>query len=360
MFKPVFKTIKTAKFQLTIIIITILYIVGLLLWQNVTIFYAEKIFTINKIEKSVRRLANNVSVGLHINNFPNFSFNENKFIMDAFVWFKFEVGTESLDTIENFTFRNSNLQDLGILFKSKPMIKLIDNDVVVTYHVQVEFKSPLEQKYFPIADHRLNIILENRSVTPNEVVFSSSLENFVLSEDIFVSTWKPVQKMIQSGYLSSALSEEDPTISVNYPCVVFTIEFENISNRNLVTLYFPMFVVFFIGLLSLIIEMTDTFRLGLIATSLPILVLFRTAIEAMSPVVGSITKVDFVFFLLVFLSLLIILFQAYVVIHVKKIKTYSKEIQERKIAQLENLNNLFFVIIISLLVLLLTYNYFMV
>jgi len=360
MFKPVFKTIKTAKFQLAIIIITIIYIVALLLWQNISTFYAEKIFTINKVEKKVKRLANNVSVGLHVNNFPTFSFNENEFIMDAFVWFKFEVGTESLYTIENFTFRNSNLQDLGILYKSKPMIKLINDHVIVTYHVQVEFKSPLEQKYFPIADHRLNIILENRSITPNEAIFNCPLENFVLSEDIFVSTWKPVQKMVQSGYLTSALNEKDPSIAVSYPCVVFTIDFENISNRNLITLYFPMFVVFFIGLLSLIIEMTDTFRLGLIATSLPILVLFRTAIEAISPVVGSITKVDFVFFLLVFLSLLIILFQAYVVIRVKKIKDYEDKTQERKIAQLENLNNIFFILIISLLLLLLTYDHFMI
>lgn len=355
---PFFKTMKTAKFQLTVLILAIFYIVGILLWQNLSTFYAEKIFTINKIDKSVKRLASSVSVGLHINNFPTFDFNKNKFIMDAFVSFKFEVGTESLDTIARFTFRNSNLQDLGILYKSEPMIKLVGDDVLVTYHVQVEFKAPLEQKYFPIGDHRLNIILENRSITPNEVVFNSSLDDFVLSENLFVSTWMPVQKMVQSGYLISKLNEKDATLNIKYPALVFTIDFENISNRNLFTLYFPMFVVFLISLLSLIIDLRDISRLALVAASLPILVLFRTAIEAISPVVGRITKVDYMYFLLVFLSLLILLFQSFIVINVKKIKKLDEEIQKRKFAKMENLNNIFFIIIILLLVILITYDAF--
>lgn len=349
---------KTAKFQLSFLILSIFYIVGVLLWQNMSTFYAEKIFTINKVEKSVKKLANNVSVGLHINNFPTFDFNKNQFIMDAFVSFKFEIGTESLDTVSNFTFRNSNLQNLGILYKSEPMIKLIGDDVLVTYHVQVEFKSPLEQKYFPIGDHRLNIILENRSITPNEIAFNSSLDDFVLSKDLFVSTWMPTQKMVQSGYMSSKLNEKDPTLNVKYPAVVFTIDFENISNRNLFTLYFPMFVIFLICLLSLIINLNDLTRLALVAASLPILVLFRTAIDAISPVVGRVTKVDYVYFLLVFLSLLILLFQAFVVIKVRKIKNFSEEIQKRKLNQMENLNNIFFIIIIVFLIILISYDAF--
>ncbi|MFH1644141.1 MAG: hypothetical protein ABIA74_03110 [bacterium] len=353
-----FKLMKTAKFQLTAIIIAIFYVVGLLLWQNFSTFYAEEIFTLNKVEKATKKLANNVTVGLYINNFPSFDFDKNQFIMDAFLSFRFEVGTESIDTISKFSFRNTNLQNLGVLYQSEPMIKLIGDDVMISYHIQVEFKAPLEQKYFPIGDHRLNIILENRSTSPNELIFNSSLDDFVLSKDLFVSIWQPKQKMVQSGYLISKLNEKDPSLNIKYPAVVFTIDFENISNRNLYTLYFPMFVIFLIGLLSLTIEIAEISRLALVAASLPILVLFRTAIDAISPEVGKITKVDFVYFLLVFLSLLILLFQAFITLNLKKIKKLDEETQKRKITRMENLNNLFFIIIILLLVAAITYDTF--
>ncbi len=354
--KPFFKFIKTAKFQLTVIIIIIFYIISLLLWQNEKAFYAEKIFTINKLDENIKQISNPIKVGLSINNFPTFSFQENKFIMDAFVWFRYEIGTESLDTISDFTFKNTTKPDGGILHKSKPMVKLEGDEVVVTYHIQIEFKAPLVNKYFPIGDHRLNFILENRSVTPRELYFECDLENFVLSDNLFVSTWKPVQKMVQTGFWSAKLTEKKPPETIIYPCVVFTIDFENVSNRNLITLYFPMFVVFFIGLLSLIIDIKDTFRLGLIATSAPILVLFRMAIESLSPQVGAITKVDFIYFLLVSLSLAILLFQAYVIIKGRRIKKYNKEKQEKALTRLENLNNIFFILILLLLVILLTYD----
>ena len=347
-----FKIIKTEKFQLLTILLVIFYAVAVLIWEHRSDNYAEKIYPILKVKEEVKQLASNISVGLHVNTFPKFSFDRNEFTMDAFIWFRFPVGTESLHTIERFDFQNGEIK-----YKSSPMIKLIGDDVVVTYQVKVEFKAFLNYKDFPLGDHRLNIVLDNRSVTPNELCFNCELANFILSEDILVATWCPVKKMIQAGYLKSALKEKDPEMEISYPCAVFTIDFENRTLRNLMTLYFPMYVIFFICLFSLMIEISEYLtRMTLIAAAMPILVLFRTVILQLSPPMGETTKADFVYFLLVFLSLLILLFQAHVVLVMKKIKQYTQEAQEKRKDLLVKTNNVIFLIIIILLVTLVTYN----
>ena len=99
-----------------------------------------------------------------------------------------------------------------------------------------------------------------------------------------------------------------------------------------------------------------TFRLELIGTSMPILVLYRIVIDALSPIVGKTTKVDFAFFLLVFLSLAILLFQAYVVLVMRKVVTLPEEGQTKRIARLDTVNSLVFVAIMITLVTLMTYN----
>lgn len=354
MAKTFFNFVKTAKFQLTCILFLMVYVIGILTWEHKREVYGEKIYPILKVQDQVKQLAYKVNVGLHINNFPIFSFNSNEFTMDAFVWFKYPVGTESLSTIEKFDFQNGK-----IIHKSKPIIKLIDDDVVVGYQIIVEFKAYLDYKNFPLGDHRLNIILDNRTVTPNELVFTCELNNFVLSDDILVSSWIPTKKIVQSGYVKSALKENDSTMQISYPCVVFTIDFNNNTIRNLMTLYFPMFVVFFICLFSLMIDLKEYLtRLTIISTAMPILVLFRTVIVQLSPTIGGLTKVDFCYFLLVFSSLLILLFQAYLLLAMKKIVHYNEETRDRKIFGLEKYNNLVFILILVLLIAFLTYDAF--
>jgi hypothetical protein len=354
-----FKTIKSAQFQLTCLLITMIFVISLLIVEHQSENYAEEIFPIQKVPDSVKNLASNVSVGLSINNFPTFSFQSNNFTMDAFIWFRFPVGTESIHTIEKFDFQNGDIkvQDGKIIYLSQPMIKLIEDDVIVSYQVKVDFKSYLNYKHFPLDDHRLNIILRNKSVTPHEMCFNSDLNSLVFSENILVTSWRPAKKTVQTGYMSTSLKTKAPQMETNYPCAVFTIDFENVSIRNLITLYFPMYVIFFIAIFSLMIDISEYLqRMGLIASAMPMLVLFRMVIVQLSPSTGSTTKVDFVYFLLVFLSLLILLYQAYLVIVMKRITRYNEETQKRKLSQLEKASNLIFIGIIALLILILIYN----
>jgi len=343
--------LKSPRFQIISVLVTLLYITAVHIWQYEHSFYSEQPRRILPVDSFTKQLSSNISVGLHVNNFPLFSFSKNDFIMDATIWFQFPVGTESLKVIDRFGFENGE-----ILQKSKPIVKLFDRIVVVSYQVKVQFKADLDYHHFPVGDHRLTIVLHNKTVTPNELVFETKESDFELSDDIFVSTWLPVKKEVQAGYARSVLNKSRENMHVSYPLVVFTISFQNHSVRDLITLYFPLFVIFFIGFFSLLVDLRETHRLLLIASSMPLLVLYQIVINNISPPSSGITKVDFIYFLLVFLSLIILLFQAYVVLRMRRIHPLPKEEQEKTVSRLSTLNSLIFIFIIILLLAAITYN----
>jgi hypothetical protein len=79
-------------------------------------------------------------------------------------------------------------------------------------------------------------------------------------------------------------------------------------------------------------------------------------IVQLSPVVGESTKVDFAYFLLVFLSMIILIFQAFVVIEMRDINSYTEERKTKIITRLQHINDVVFLGTIILLLVLITYN----
>jgi|SaaInlLV_10m_DNA_2_1039722.scaffolds.fasta_scaffold19496_2 hypothetical protein len=347
--KAFFSKVKTTTFQQTIICIAAFYVVFLLGWQYTQNYYAEDDFKVLKVEKSVKRLASNINVGLHINNFSEFSFYKNKFVMDSIVWFQFETGTESLDDIKKFSFKSGEF-----VYKSDPKIKLIKDYTIVSFHVVVKFFTFLNFKHFPVSDHRLNIVLENRRMTANEMVFESDKESFTLSDNLMITNWSPVETRVSSGYLSADINSKHESVGLGYPSTAFTIDFKNVMLRDFIVLYIPLFLLFFIGFMSLVMTY-DKERLMLIATSMPILVLYSLALDGMSPDFSGITKVDKTYFLLIFLSIVILALQSYVNLKIKQSKIDSTKNEKTLIKKLNKTNNIVMVAVLFALILGMSY-----
>lgn len=352
--KSFFEKIKTIKFQLIAIACTSFYIIGLFIIQDRTFKATEKEPIIIEPTSAMKNLATKVTTGLHINSFPKFDFNKNSFSLDAILWFRFPVGTESLQTIENFSLYNN--VETTWSYKSAPIIKLIDGDVLISFHIEMEFKATLSHELFPIGDHRLYIMFQNRSVTPYEIVFESSPENFTLSKDLLINSWAVYKTFSKTGYIRAPLTLNDPSLDVTYPCTVFAIDFQNIGIGDVMSLYFPMFVLFLIILFSLTINIVDITRLNLVAASVPILVLFRLVILTDAPVTGYATQIDYVYYLLVFISLLILFFQTYVTLSTKHIAELAEREKDALINRLEKFNSFVILISLALLIIPLTYN----
>ncbi len=362
--KRVFKSIQTTKFQNYLIFFTIFYIASMLFVQYKQSYFAEKNFIVPKITKKEARLASIVKTGLQINNFSKFSFYNNFFRMDALVWFEFPIGTESIDTIDNFSFRNGRIRQ-----KSKPAIQISDNSVIVSYQVTVDFSTKLNYKYFPSSDHKLTIIIENKSVTPNELYFSSTNKNLNLSGYTATGSWIPINNYVDAGYIEARATytrahEKQQIAKLKtktvFPCVVYTIDFKNEDLRRFIILYLPLILLFLLIFSSLLTMIDDiALRLGIVTGVVPILALHSLVIEKISPISGLITKVDIIFFSIITLSLLILLFQSYTGLTLKEL-IEKKQIEkfERKKVILEKFNDIFVFLVLICLLIAITYTTF--
>ena len=354
-----FTTFRLTKIQLSSILITIIYLTGLIFFQDRRFIAADKAPKIYIVDEKVKRLASVVHVGIHVNSFPVFSFDQGLFTIDATVWFRYPSATEALDTLDQFTLYNSLLQQNGkMLYRSDPIIKLIGDEVLVCYHVQTSFKLMLNHKYFPIGDHTLHLLLQNKSATARELCFVSDTQSFSLSENVSINEWKLKDTQVKAGYVKSELYIKDPAAEISYPAALFSIDFENVGFRYAGALYLPMLIIFLIGLLSLLLGIDDPSRLSLITGAVPSLVLFRLVINAASPVVGYATHVDLIFYMFVILLLIVLMFQVYVVLTINRTKALAKEIYNAVVGRLQLASDLVFSTVLFMLMILVTYSFY--
>lgn len=347
--KTFFTIIQSTQFQMISILLTSLYLTSLIAIQYKRLTFPEKIPTLEVVDSSIKQLATPVTVGLHINSFPEFSINTGQFLMDAIIWFNFEKASESIETISKFTIKNSLLLGSFITFKSDPIIKILDNDVLVSYHVLIKFMADLNFKKFPLEDHRINIILENKSVTAHELTFISNPDNISIAKKILVDTWKPQAKHVTTGYIKTKVNTNGEETFITYPSVAFSIDFESIGARTPIALYFPLFISFLIVLISLLLKISSETRLGLAASGVPALVLFRLVIESASPIVGYSTHIDKTYYLIAFLSLLILFFQAYMTLILHRHYDEKKEAPAHIISSFESASAYMFIAMLSAL-----------
>lgn len=351
--------LKSAHGRLAVITCTLLYVIIFLLWQAHHSPSHDPLPHIYTLDKTALNKASQVEVGMHINNFPEASFKDGQFTVDAIVWFKFQVGTETLDTISKFTLYNSFEMTSGaMIYLSAPIIKLIDNFVIVSYHMQSRFNAQFNYKNFPMSDQRLAIIIQNKQMTPYELSFVTNNDNFSINQQELFTSWNPIKLETYSGYFKSALKKNEPAMEISYPVAVFTIDFENIGFRSFASLYLPLLLLFFIVLLCLLLDVSDSNRLVYMATAVPILVLYRLAIDAVSPNVGYNTHIDYMFYTLIMLSILVLLFQTYVSLELDVFKTASEKVQHAENKRLDYRNDVFLIIVLLILIIATMYGYF--
>ena len=340
----IFEFLRKPAFQFSLVTLTILYVVGILWWQYHVKTFPEPLQKPVVVTEAIKSFSSNVQTGVFIQNFPTFDFYKNSFIVDAVVWFKFPLGTESLDTIGRFSFKDGR-----ILSQSKPIITQSGNMVTARYQVLADIKTYLDYRNFPFSGHRLHIVLENRSVSPRELTFEIEKNDFGISDQIAMPSWRVSKMYVNSGYIYALVDPDDKTMGVSYPAVVFAIDFANNSIRTIVALFLPMFLIFLLGLVTFVTAVFDKYKMQLSALSMPSLVLFRLVVEAQSPSRVRFTQADSIYFLLVALSLLTLLFNTYVLIRTKRIEKLTKKERERAEYPLTFMNNVLFLIVVVIL-----------
>lgn len=359
MIKTAGNIFQNPKIQCLALLVSIGFIGAIFVASYSKRIFKENIVILEKPSDVAKALAKEIEVGVHFNGFPAFSIKDAKFTFDGMIWFKFNQGTEGIETLESFSIKNMvHKKDSEVFYKSKPIIKLIDDKVLIVYHVQITFTTEIIYKKFPIGDHRINLIIENRAATARELLFSTKPENVTFNDDLMVDNWRPIKAHTSSGVMSTAIGSGDKATSITYPAVSATIDLENMGIRSLFSLYFPLFILFFIGLLSLSVGIFNSNRISIIGASFPTLVLFRLVIDAVSPDIGYATHIDFIYYVLVGLSFIILCFQTYLVFFVDKNLDYAETVGARIKNRLETINGLIFILTLVALLVIMVFDYF--
>jgi hypothetical protein len=213
---------------------------------------------------------------------------------------------------------------------------------LVSYHVQTKFTGEFQYRDFPLSDHTLHLIIQNRSVVPEEICFHAKKENLSFSQRTFHS-WSVKNVTATTGFMGTMLQTDNPNFNMTYPVAIFSIDFNEDGLNNLFSLYFPLFILFFIALFSLFFEIDDTQRIANIISLVPALVLFKLVINSVAPDISYITHIDLLFYALVGLSLCIMLFQMYAMLVLQQIKTLSSDAQVALKNSLRNKNDILFI-----------------
>ena len=175
----------------------------------------------------------------------------NKFTIDAIIWFEFDPALVSLETVEKFSFDKGD-----IIKKTTSDTKVIEGKFFAQFNITVRFTTNLLFEMFPLDDHRLYLILTNKFVTPSEVVYQAFISGFTLSEDMFVAGWQSVDHNVFTGYSEARLDESDAKKVVLNPKVVFSIDFKRFGTQRIFLIFLPIFLMFFIGILSFAFDPT--------------------------------------------------------------------------------------------------------
>jgi hypothetical protein len=220
-----------------------------------------------------------VVVGLYITDFPEFNVIKNSFIFDGVIWFEFDPALVSIEAISKFSFEKGEM-----LERSAPDSKSMDGKLFLQYHIRVRFSTNLNFAFFPFDDHRIYIALINRFVSPVEMIYDADLSNFSVAKTVFTAGWLPVDYAVTAGYAHANLNEFDQRKKINYPKVVFSIDFQREGIQGILLIILPLILICFIGLYAFALDPKHnaSLMLSLASGSIASMIAYRFVIQQIS------------------------------------------------------------------------------
>lgn len=234
---------------------------------------------------------NTINVSFGIFDFIRFDTRENKFIFDGVLRFD-APALVSQEMIEGFSFERGEIKSKTIIEKT-----MQNNRAIYHYQVRVDINIPLNYAWYPFDDHALYITLINRKLSTSNYVFSIEKEQFSVIADAATSEWVLHDTTVQAGgvqWLTTKHYEEKDKIS---PAIVFGIEYLRVGYTGLLSILFPLLILFYISLFIFAIDGRATYEAVAQSSLANIagLIAYRFVIDTVSPVTSYLKLSDYVF-----------------------------------------------------------------
>lgn len=310
-------------FQIILICITSV-ILTLMLYHRLSIFKARdpmpKYHVINpKSFREFGSFANEMNVGLFIDEYENFNLSDNTFLFTGEIWFLFDPGIISLETLEKFSFAFGQ-----ILSRSEARTSLVNDKLFVRYNIRVQHSSTLDLTDFPLDNHHIFIQFQNQYISPSEILFVTNYRDFTAQSNSSIFGWDQRDLFLETGYQEDVLDPFDNKKTAFYPIVLFYIEYKRSSIQQIITIFLPLLLIFYVILFSFTIRETST-SISLSAGSVTGILAYRFVIANISPKVGYFMLSDYLFFLFLAVSTFIFLMNISD-IYYHKLRLFAKKI----------------------------------
>jgi len=301
---PFFSTIVRPSYQITILLVTTILTCIIGYYGQADLRDLEPIpqlisITPNKLQE-LGGGATPVKVGLHISDWVEFDVSRNSFVFDGFVWFEFDPALVSLDMISKFSFNKGS-----IVQRNEPKTRLNGKNIFALYSVRTRLAFDLTYQLFPFDNHTLHIELVNKYVSPGELIFVALRSGFIMSEGAYSFGWQEAAHFVNTGYEEGYLDEEDTSRVIRNPKAIFSIVIHRSGIRYILLVILPLFLIFFIGLLSFGFFDARTIA-SLAPASVASIIGYRFVMQGLSPNVGYFMLADHIFMLFLIFACIVL------------------------------------------------------
>ncbi|MFH1126773.1 MAG: hypothetical protein ABIG84_05440 [archaeon] len=235
----------------------------------------------------------NINVGLYLLNLGKFDIATGSFTADFYLSLKCDNVCPSQD----FEFMNG---------RASSFEKIIDEPNEKFYRVQANLVSPIDLKKYPFDKQKLEIVIEDKRKTTDELNYIADLEASGIDQSIIFIGWNMDNWDVYTREHNYEIYGE------TYSQYVFELPISRIVINAIFKTFLPIIFIIFIMLSSFVLDPDKiTTRLTMVGSALVASVMYHVSLGNQIPPVGYLTFIDKFMVLSYFVILLSFVFNVF-------------------------------------------------
>src|SRR3990167_2701373 len=284
--------------KLFLAVLIILILAPIILADNLTnniIVLSKTEAGTNETENQTTNLnsENQIKVGVYILNLGKFDVSTGAFTVDFYLSLK----CESVCPKQDFEFMNGRASSVD---------KIIDAPSEKFYRIQANLNSPVNLKKFPFDQQNIQIIIEDKKKTIEELEYVLDFEATGIDDSVTFTGWELEDWKAEARIHSYEVYDED------YSQYVFTIPISRIKINAIFKTFLPIIFIIFVMLSSFVLDPDKiTTRLAMVGSALVASVMFHISLGNQIPPVSYLTFIDKFMVLTYFILLMSFVFNVF-------------------------------------------------
>jgi hypothetical protein len=236
---------------------------------------------------------NKINVGIYVLNLGKFDISTGSFTADFYL----SLTCDNVCPQQDFEFMNGRASSID---------KIIDEPNQKFYRIQANLNSPIDLKKFPFDNQKMEIIIEDKKKTIDELEYVPDLEQSGMDDSIAFTGWNLNPWTAQVREHNYEIYDEA------YSQYVFTIPISRVVINAIFKTFLPITFIILVMLSSFVLDPDKiTTRLAMVGSALVASVMFHVSLANQIPPVGYLTFADKFMVLTYFVILLSFVFNVF-------------------------------------------------